>query len=185
MEAIGPLLPLVEFIQMSIKEADAVICDHKLTKGTYANFSGADAVAYFYKEKFPALLCTAYSKADLLSIRKNRQYIPVLIESDQVNPDNITKGFEICIKELKGVFSQVRKAWKVLVRVEEIYQDSKPEMFDVILPGWNSREIIRLPFEIVKREYRDRIKPETRFHAYVNKGAESQEDLYFKNFQFD
>jgi len=34
-------------------------------------------------------------------------------------------------------------------------------------------------------DFRDRIRPGVRFHALVNKGAESQEELYFDKFEFD
>jgi len=182
-EVPGPLDALNEFIQKSIEEADAAICDHKLTKGSYATFNGAMAVAGFYSKKFPALLCTAYSKVDIITIRKFREFIPILIESDKVNPDNIAEGLEACINELKGKFSQIRKSWETLIRVEDVFRDTISETFDVILPGWNSREIIRLQLDMIPHQYRDKIQPGFRFHAKVNKGAEDQSDLYFKDFE--
>jgi len=182
-EVTGPLAVLDEFIQKSIEEADAAICDHKLTKGAYATFDGAMAVARFYIKRFPALLCTAYSKVDIITIRRFREFIPILIESDKVSPDNITEGLEVCINELKGKFSQIRKSWRTLIRVEDVFRGNIPETFDVILPGWNSREIIRLRLDMVPHQSHDKIQPGFRFHAKVNKGAEDQSDLYFKDFE--
>ena len=180
----GPLGNLDTFVENSVKTADAAIVDHKLTKGTYANFPGALAVARFYNRAFPALLCTAYSKVELVNMRLYREFIPVLIQSDRVNVDNISRGIEICINEFKGIFTQHRMSWKTLVRVVDIIEDSAPKMLDVVVPSWNSREIIRLPLDLIPAEFRNQVKTDYRFHAYVNKGAESQEELYFKNFQF-
>jgi hypothetical protein len=180
-----PLPELVEFITRSMKEVDAIICDHKLTKGKYASFNGAVAVANFYTQGFPALLCTAYGKAEMVNIRLYRHNIPALIEAASVTPESILNGLELCINEFRGKFTVARKSWKTQVRVEEVIRDSVPKAFDVVLRGWNSKEIIRLPLDLLPAEHRARIEPGFRFHAFVNKGANSQEELFFRDFVFD
>ena len=177
----GPLLNLDEFIKASIASVDAVICDHRLT--TYARFSGAKAVAMFYQQKFPALLCTAWSVADIDAMRIYRRFIPVVISSGDANPETILEGFKLCKKELTGEFSSFRKPWRTLIRVVELDIESK-NLF-VVIPPWNSAEVIRLPLELIPNALLEKLKPDFRFHAQVNIGSENQNDLYFVNFEMD
>jgi len=181
----GPLPDLDIFVRTVMKATDAFICEHRLKHGEYARFDGAEAAACFYKSRFPAVLCTAWGKADADTIRKYRPYIPALIPARDADPDNIIRGFELCILEFRNQFTPSRKPWRTLVRVEDADTESIPALFYIILPGWNSREIIRLPLDLIPPAFRDKIRSGTRFHALVNKGAETQEELYFDKFEFD
>jgi hypothetical protein len=117
-----------------------------------------------------------------------RQYlrrIPVLIHTDDINPDSIAKGLENCIREFNNDFLPTRRPWRTMVRVEDVDENTVPKMFFAVLPGWHSSDKIRLPLDLIPSELHNKIKPGVRFHAQVNKGAENQDDLYFDNFQFD
>ena len=181
----GPLPPLEEFISTSITNTDAAICDHRLNPGRYARFNGAEAVARFYEHRWPALLCTTWSPADIDAMRRYLRKIPVLIHTDELNPDAIAEGLEYCIRELNNEFLPSRRPWRTLVRVEEVDKEMAPPMFFVVLSGWHSSDKIRLPLNIMPSELQSRIKPGVRLHAQVNKGAESQDNLYFESFEFD
>ena len=61
---------------------------------------------------------------------------------------------------------------------------SKPALFYVAIPGWDSKEIIRLPLDLVPYRRRRLIEPGFRFFASVNKGAEQPEALFFTKFEF-
>jgi CheY-like chemotaxis protein len=180
----GPLFDLALFVASTLKEADAIVCDHRLRRSIYANFDGAEAVARFYQANFPAVLCTAWSKADIDSMRIYRRYIPSLIPTDKLNPETIIRGFELCIGEFNNHFTTDRKPWRTLLRIEEVDLDSKPQMLYVTLPGWNSKEIVRLPFDLIPREFHANLKLGMRFHAETNKGTDNQDDLYFYDFDF-
>ncbi len=180
-----PLPSLKEFIDAATQKADAGICDHKLSLGQYAQFNGAEAVARFYELNWPALLCTTWSKADVDAMRMYRKKIPVLIHTDDLNPDTIARGFEYCIREFNGDFSLTRRPWRTLVKVEEVDKLMVPQMFFAVLPGWYSSDKIRLPLNLIPQKFWSHIEPGARFHAQVNKGAESQDELYFDNFEFD
>lgn len=177
----GPLLSLDDFVSSSMASVDAVICDHRLT--TYARFSGAEAVAKFYIEKFPAILCTAWSRADIDAMRPYRRFIPVVLSTSDANPDTLIEGFRICSKELKGEFSAVRKPWRTLIRVIEVNEESNAIF--VVIPAWNSAEIIRLTKELLPGQIQENLRPDFRFHAQVNLGSEDQNDLYFDQFETD
>lgn len=180
----GPIADLTLFVASTLEEADAIVCDHRLRRNIYANFDGAEAVASFYQANFPAVLCTAWSKADIDSMRIYRRFIPSLIPSDKLNPETIIRGFELCIGEFNNHFTTDRKPWRTLLRIEDVDLDSKPQMLYVILPGWNSKEIIRLPLDLIPKNFHANLKPGIRFHALANKGADNQDDLYFYNFDF-
>jgi hypothetical protein len=177
----GPLLNLQEFINTSIASVDGVICDHRLT--TYARFSGAEAVAMFYQRKFPALLCTAWSRADIDAMRPYRRFIPVVIATGDANPETIVDGFKFCKKELAGEFSSTRKPWRTLIRVVELNQETKS--LYIVLPFWNSTEVIRLPMQLIPLPLQARLESGFRFHAKVNLGSDDQNDLYFEDFELN
>ena len=179
------LPPLEQFVSAAMNKADAGICDHRLNLGRYAEFDGAQAVARFYDLKWPALLCTTWSKADMDAMRVYRRRIPILIYTDDLNPDTMAMGFEYCIREFESDFSPSRRPWRTLVRVEEVDKEMVPPMFFAVLPGWHSSDKIRLPLSLIPPELQTQIKSGARFHAQVNKGTENQDELYFDNFEFD
>jgi hypothetical protein len=180
----GPLPKLSTFVTSTKKRVDAVVSDHRLKKGHYATFNGAEAVAELYNAHCPAVLCTRWSTADIDAIRQYIPFIPSLISIDEVNPDTIATGFARCISEFKSAPVPSRKAWRTLLRVESVETSSKPALFYVAISGWDSKEIIRLPLDLIPYRRRGLIKPGFRFFASVNKGAEQPEALFFTNFEF-
>jgi hypothetical protein len=180
----GPLCDLKSFTKGAMRNTDAFIFDHHLKQSQYAPFDGAEAVASLYK-KSPSLLCTTWGKAYIDAIRVYRRKIPILIRTDDLNPDTIAIGFEYCIREFESDFSPSRRPWRTLVRVEDVDEQLRPPIFYVVLPGWYSSDKISLPLYLIPSGLRQNIKQGVRFHAQVNKGAENQEDLYFDNFEFD
>ncbi len=179
----GPLGTLSQFTQSAKGTVDAVVCDHRI-QGPYAKFTGAQAVASLYKEKCPAVLCTRWTTADIDAMREYIRYIPSLITSDDVSPESIVDGFTHCIQEFKGDPVASRKPWRTLVRVESVATDLKPKLFYVAVSGWDSKEIVRLPLDLIPKNRRSAIKPGYRFYAHVNKGAERPEALFFSDFEF-
>lgn len=163
--------------------AQAAVCDYNLSIGGFAGFTGAEVIDSLYRDQFPAVLVTRYNKAAITEMRPFRRRIPMMLSLDET--DVIVNGFIRCIEEFNNKFDPSRKPWRTLASIEFIDEVSAYPMFDVILPGWNSNEIIKLPLILVPEEFRARIKPGTRFHAKVNIGAESQDDLYFDEFEFD
>lgn len=180
----GPLDNLQRFLKELPARADAVLCDlHLRKKGHYADFDGDALVAACYRDSFPAVLCTSYADIDIFVMRSLRRFIPVLLKPRELNPDNIAKGLERCLQEFDGHFQPSRRPWRTLVRVEEVEAES--EYFYVIISGWSSREKIRITFDDLPNRFRPLIKPQKRFHAQVNVGAESADDLYFDSWEAD
>jgi CheY-like chemotaxis protein len=180
----GPFGTLNELIDTVVAGVDAVICDHHLTPRNYAPCTGAEAVANWYANHFPAVLVTRWEKAEVDGIRPFRRNIPSLIPSDEANPDAIVKGLEICIEEFNGRFIPPRKPWANMFRVEEVDESAKPVQVYVVIPGWQSDEVIRLLLDLFPEPLRGHVKPEERFFAVMNLGAQTQEDLYFNDIEY-
>ncbi len=179
-----PLKNLQQFVEALPTRADAVLCDYHLRKkGNYANFNGDELVAACYRKRFPALLCTSYTDVDVFLMRSRRRFIPALLKPRELDPENIAKGFEQCVREFGGVFQPSRRPWRTQVRVEEVVDER--EYFYVVISGWSSREKIRVSYDDVPPKIQPLIKPERRLHAHVNVGAEKHEELYFDSWEAD
>jgi hypothetical protein len=175
----GPLPDVAEYVVDFDRRANAAICDYYLRKkGSYSSFNGDVLAAELYKRQTPAVLCTSFEPMDLL--RRTRRYIPVLLKVDELDPDNIAHGFETCIEEFAGRFRPHRKSWRTLIRVEDVEREGpRGGYFYVVLPGWNDRIKVRIPFDDVPEEIRPLVEVDRRFHAQVNVGAQQHEELYF------
>jgi len=180
----GPFGTLNDLIGTVAAAADAVVCDHHLSPRNYAPCTGAEAVANWYANRFPAVLVTRYEKAEIEEIRKFRRSIPSLIPSDEANPDTIVKGLQTCIEEFKGLFIPPRKPWPNMFRVDDIDVNANPVQVYVVVPGWQPSEAIRLTLDMFPEALREHVKPDERFFAVMNMGAETQEDLYFDNIEY-
>ena len=180
----GPLRDMQEVLERLQTRVDAVICDYHLGKiGNYASFDGDEIVVKCYMNSFPALLCTTYTDLDTYLMRSRKRFIPAILKPDQLDPDNIARGFERCVQEFNGHFQPSRRPWRTLVRVEEV--EAEWEYFYVVISGWSSREKIRISFDDLPCNFRSLVKAEKRFHAQVNVGAENHEDLYFDSWEAD
>ncbi len=177
-EQIGSLADLISRL---LKESDAAIFDYHLSPGNYANFSGAEAVSELYAKKFPAILVTAWSNADIDSIRPYRRHIPVLIRSGEADESAIADGIHYCMQEFANAYSRERKPWRSLLRIEEVSPDNG--LVFAVIPAWNPHDIVRFPLSIFPTDLRKVVKPDARFFADVNIGAKNIQDLYFEHFE--
>ena len=175
----GPLAALDKYAPELQTRVNAAFCDYHLKKhGNYATFNGDELASRLYQLNIPVVLCTRYTDWEASLLRRCRRHIPCVISYEQADPDTIRHAFEMCIKEFKDDFAVPRRAWRTLVRFEEF--DDEADYCYVVVPGWDAQKRIRLqnsdcPIEIIKNAK----KGQARCHAYVNLGAESDEDLYF------
>lgn len=72
-----------------------------------------------------------------------------------------------------------RELSRTLVRVTRV----KPLHFYVIVPGWNPRQRVRVPFGGLPLQIRPLITAGKRLHARVNVGCEEAGDLVFANWE--
>ena len=178
----GTVDDLVSQIPMDVC---GVLCDHRLNKSGLANFYGADLVAALYDRQIPALLDTQFYDMDSdVSIRRRRHKIPVLLGRDRVDAPTLKTGIETCLLEFKGMIADDRKPYRNILWIDEVTQESYEEVVDVIVPGWNPHQAVRLPSSLIQEWILD-FQPTIGDYliANVNIGAEHSEDLYFTHFE--
>ncbi|MET0395398.1 MAG: hypothetical protein ABW277_01095 [Longimicrobiaceae bacterium] len=179
----GPINSLTEFLAIAQERSDAAICDHHLRKRNYAQFNGAEIVAALYRRGFPALLCTKYETAEVEEIRKHMRWVPVMMKPDQLDPSSMEEGFMRCIDEFRGDFQPSRRPWRTLLRVDDVVSDGRRRWFGVIIPAWDSNQVVRVWFDQVPEQIQGIVKPDIRLHAQVNLGAETSAELYFTDWE--
>ena len=139
----GPFRSVEEVVEAAAQSA-AAICDHHLARANYCPDTGAQAVAGLYERRVPAVLLTAWSRADFDPIRRFRRRIPVLLSPDDANPDGFLKGWDICKNEFQGRYTPNRKPWQAMVRIEEFDQRPVPNVTWLYRAGIPARSFVCL-----------------------------------------
>jgi CheY-like chemotaxis protein len=178
--------------------AQAVICDHRLSDRGLAPFTGAELMPSLYANKFPSLLITQYTETDInVSIRKYREAIPVVLERDDLVElydldrisDKFNNGFETCSQEFKGIISSARRPHRTFIHVMDLTTDSGEEVAEVFVPSWNPYRAVRFPVSQIPEEILSTLKSRSNNRedvwliACVNTGAEKADELYFTKFE--
>jgi len=168
-------------------QAKWAVCDHRLSPRGMAQFVGAEAVAALNQRRHtPALLVTTWSKIDVdVSIRLYRSNVPIMLSADEFqDPGNIQFQLNACFREV--VERQVplhRVARKTLVRIETRTTETNVEVVDAVIPGWNPNTKIRFPLALIEDRLHEHVRDGAFFSAYVNRGAEREEDLFLERFE--
>jgi hypothetical protein len=177
----GPLPDIEGFVGKILRSTDAAICDYRLRIRKYAGFDGAEAVAALLTRGVPAILYTRYQTADIDEIRVFRRHIPSLIRPDELSPDTIAEAFLRCTEEIAGTYRPDRRPWRTVVRIEE--HDRERRVVYVVVPAWNSNEVVRILERSLPNQITDPGADRDRYIAQVNIGADSTESLYFDSWE--
>ena len=178
----GPITRLDRFVAEVPRRAQAVMCDYRLkTTGEYSSFNGDELIAACYRNRIPGLLCTQYTDVATEMNRQLLRFIPALLRTSSPAPEAIRTSLRRCQDELQGVFHPARKAWRTLVRVDDVSKDGG--YCHVIVPAWNPHQAIRIYFQDIPQRVLMNLRTGLRVHAQVNIGAESFEDVYFDEWE--
>lgn len=179
----GPLTKLNLYVNGLQTRVNAAFCDYHLKKhGDYADFNGDELASCLYQRNIPVVLCTNYSDWEATLLRRCRRNIPRVISYEEACPETILNAFEMCIREFQDDFEVTRRPWRTLVRIEEY--DEEGGYSYVVVPGWDSKKRIRVQNDDFSSEILEKAKKGLyRCHAKVNIGAESDEDLYFTEWE--
>jgi hypothetical protein len=180
----GPFHDLNACVQHIKTTAQAALSDYKLGVKNFATFNGAALAASLYDIKIPAVLCTRYEAIEIEHIRPLRARIPALLRPDELGADSLVDALSRCIGEYSNKFLEARRAWRALVRIEEIHVEPGQGMtIDICVPSWNRGIVLRLRSEEFPPELRPKLKEGGRHYAYVNTGAERIEEIYFRDWE--
>ena len=176
-----------ELIEQVEGRASWAVCDHRLSPRGMAQFTGAEAVASLNeRRKTPALLVTTWNKIDVdVSIRRYRTHVPILLSADEFqDPDIIRQQLKACSDEvIAGVVPAHRVALRTLLRIEELSTESGVDVVDAVIPGWNPNTKVRFPLELIDEALRHHASQGSYFVALVNRGAQSEEELFLERFE--
>jgi hypothetical protein len=187
----GPIGNFQDFIRQFSFDRDAAICDFHLKTSNYSTRDGDELVTLLYQNKIPVVLCTRWANELPDSIRHRRRQIPVVLPPTELTPDSITDAFRLCVNEFSGTFSQERKPWRALVRIESAEEVGAGHYrFSVVIPGWSSD--VGLTFDVPATEskvfpiiHKRVVAGEiVRVFGQVNLGAVRKEDIYIDNWSF-
>ena len=176
----APVETIESFLVKAKQSADAVVCDYHLRKHNYAICDGDILVAECYKVGIPGILCTTYTDVDVEIRRDYRRYIPALLRNNCPEPETLIEAWRSGLREISGTFHPTRRPWRTLVRVDEVTDGG---YLYAIVPAWSPQQKIRLSEDSLPEEILDLVEPGKRFHAQVNIGAESHEDLFFDDWE--
>jgi CheY-like chemotaxis protein len=179
----GPLPNLNDFVTQLTTDVNAAFCDYHLKKmGDFATFNGDELASELYSNNIPVVLCTRFTDWEATVFRRFRRNIPRIISYDEAEPDVVMHAFELCQREFRNDFETVRRPWRSLVRFDEYVEDG--EYWYVVVPSWNAENRVRLHSDDFPQSVSERIKNgQVRFHAKVNIGAESDEELFFTEWE--
>jgi len=163
-------------------DADGAVCDHRL-RGM-AHFSGAQAVASLVQSAIPAILVTQYIDIDAdVSIRRWRHQVPVLLSRDDADPDRIKAGLEDCVREIEGSYLPGRRPRRALIQIDGRSDESGEEVVEARIPSWNPNIVVRFPLSLIPENLQEKAVQGGFLFAMVNIGAETPEELYFRDFE--
>ena len=175
----GPVEP-VSFVA-KVGPSDVVVCDYHLRRRSYSSCDGDELLVACYKAGIPGMLCTSYTDVDATIPRRCLRFIPSLLRTNSPEPEEFVEAWEKCQTEMNGIFHPTRRPWRSLVRVEEV--DNDRECFYAVVSSWDVHKKIRIDKDSVPKGIRKLLQPGRRFHAQVNTGAESHEDLFFVSWE--
>lgn len=176
----GPFPEIAGLVHLIKDEADAAVCDQELVAGSYASFTGAEAVAELYRARIPALLVTQFREPDLVRIRQYRWRVPVLLDPEEAQVTGaISDGLNRTRREIEGDYATHRRPWRTLVRVEQLNRAANPQTVSLVVPAWSPSEQVEFPISMFPPGFIEEvIQNSGRFFAQVNIGTEQAEDLY-------
>ena len=175
---------LIDWLQ--VKEAEAFVCDQRLSYSAYATFEGAEAISRVIRGlRLPSLLVSSYVETELLAIRRWRAHIPVVIEKRRLTPERLNHGFYLSTSELKGDVPTQRISRRTGVYIERV-STRTTGIVDAIVPGWDENCVVSFPLELIEDLSLRRDVRQGHVDwliAKTNVDAERAADVFFEDFE--
>lgn len=174
----------VEQCSNELARYDAAIVDHRLSPGNFGAYKGAEVVKQLYLTKRPALLVSGWSQGDPEDIQPYRRHLARILEKGEYEADDIRAGFEQCFSEFEGTFRPQRRATRTIVRIAFDFEPSSSrQRVEAFVPSWHPHEGVTFALDVIPEGLHEHLTAGIRFLADVNTGADSQDELFFDNFE--
>lgn len=171
-------------VKKIMQNAQAAICDHRLSPLGFAAFNGAELAAKLIRKKIPAVLISQFVNQDYdTSIRRWRAEVPSLLSRDECRAETIKDALELCRREIAGDIVAGRRRHRTLLRVANVQREGGETVIDAILPAWNRQRAVRFPAALMPQRLQERPRKGAYLIAYVNLAATRPEDLYLEGFE--
>jgi hypothetical protein len=184
---ISPPPPSIdELLAWIRRDAKALVCDQRLAGRANVAYYGAEVVARSNEGHVPAVLITTYADVEAHSIRRWRSGIPRLLRRGrESDPDTIFEALIQADKEVGGDYEPHRRAYRTVVRIEQVRTVEGNRVAEVVIPAWNPLEVVEIPLDLIGSDVAgpDSELPGKRFMAYVNIYARAANELYFRDFE--
>lgn len=151
---------------------DAVLIDHDLRKGNYSTSDGMNIAAELFRQDCPTVLTTMYSMADLKDGIWHRRYLPAFLLKGRL--EMVDQKMEIARAELRGHFAAERKAYRTVVRVDDVVGRHS----SLVVAAYNPSEGISVSTDELTKRLGKVPVAGMRFMAEVNIGAPSGDELF-------
>jgi hypothetical protein len=184
----SPRAPKLDHLELFFKNENIsmVICDHRLFEhGSYANYSGAEAVAISYKSGLGGVLVTSWEKEDAeSSIREYRRWIPSLIHSTNLKRETLITALIEADKEARqNILGKRRIPYRTIMTIQRIINIGSDKVVKVVMSQWDINKEVGFPFRLIPSSLHKYIEPGRMLIAQVNIEANREEELYFDKFE--
>ena len=178
-QVVDELRESTEHFLSTTQSRDMILCDFQLKTRNYAPCNGDQVLADCFRANVPGVLCT--SVAEPLIRRDCLRYIPGVVRTRDPQPADLRRALERCLREMEGEFSPDRRAWRALVRIDDVDEDR--HCFYATVPSWNVGIKVTIFNDDIPKGIQAVLAPDRRLHALVNTGADSSRDLFFYNWE--
>ncbi|MEV0987130.1 hypothetical protein [Streptomyces sp. NPDC049949] len=184
--AIEPSFPNLNALLDEVeRNATGLVCDHRLSHGSNARFTGAEVVAASNRRRIPAVLITGYADLDeQTSIRRWRSSIPCMLRK-RFEPDAIESALSVAHREQLFGPAPDRIGHRTVVRVLRVDQIGSEQIVEVIVVAWDPADAVILPADMITQcvGIPAAELPGMRFMANVNIHTKNPEELFFEGFE--
>lgn len=162
-----------------LANARMAVCDQRLNSMTATR--GAEIVAELTRRKVPAILYSQKKKEDAPELRKFFEFIPLFLNRDQLAEANLRVVFSNITEELKQGITRERKAYRTLIRVEELFV--RERRASIVIPAWRLNESLEISTDDMNPSLRPHVVEGARFFGRVNLHAPDADDIFVKDFE--
>lgn len=168
-----------QIVSRVLDSAHLAVCDQRLN-GMTGNTEGARIVAELIRRKVPAILYSERKKDDTPELRRYFDTIPCFLDRNELSESDLANRFASISRELDQGVSKERRAYRTLVRVEEIIGHQRAA---VVIPAWHPDESLEISTDDIDKDIRDQVKSGTYLIANVNLHARTADSLFAKDFR--